>query len=99
MRSVACRLARLERLNRLRSGPQRVRVQYLKRLPGGYTGPRHTVTVRQLPPVEAPFSREYDWFEWEESPGPEPMPVSKASRDNETIIQGRYVQTKLAWSA
>ena len=59
MRSVVSRLARLERLNRLSTAPQRFRIQYgyLKTLPDDYIGPRHVVTVRQLPPVE----RGEDW--------------------------------------
>jgi hypothetical protein len=70
VRSVVSRLARLERLNRLSTGPQRLRIQYgyLKTLPDDYIGTRHVVTVRQLPPVK----RGEDWFQWEERPGPEP---------------------------
>ena len=54
MRSLVSRLARLERLNRLSTAPKRLRIQYgyLKTLPEDYTGPRHVVTVKQLPPVE-----------------------------------------------
>ena len=79
MRSVVSRLARLERLNRLSTGPKRLRIQYgyLKTLPDDYRGPRHTVTVRQLPPVEPG----QDWFEWEERAGPEPV----ADRDTRTF--------------
>ena len=49
MRSVVSRLARLERLNRLSTAPQRLRIQYgyLKTLPDDYIGPRHVVTVKQ----------------------------------------------------
>jgi hypothetical protein len=52
VRSVVSRLARLERLNRLSTAPQRLRIQYgyLKTLPDDYIGPRHVVTVKQLPP-------------------------------------------------
>ena len=59
VRSVVSRLARLERLNRLSTAPQRFRIKYgyLKTLPDDYIGPRHVVTVRQLPPVE----RGEDW--------------------------------------
>jgi hypothetical protein len=66
MRSVVSRLARLEQLNRLRTGPQRIRIQYgyLKTLPDDYIGPRHTVTVRRLPPGPGAYSGE-DWFDWE----------------------------------
>ena len=49
----------------------------MKTLPDDYIGPRHTVTVRQLPPVEPGE----DWFEWEERPGPEP--ASNATGPNE----------------
>jgi hypothetical protein len=47
VRSVVSRLARLERLNRLSTAPQRLRIQYgyLKTLPEDYAGPRHVVTV------------------------------------------------------
>src|ERR1017187_1931841 len=52
VRSVVSRLARLERLNRLSTAPQRLRIQYgyLKTLPDDDIGPRHVVTVKQLPP-------------------------------------------------
>jgi hypothetical protein len=61
VRSVVSRLARLERLNRLSTAPQHFRIQYgyLKTLPDDHVGPRHTVTVKQLPPVE----RGEDWLE------------------------------------
>ncbi|MGA2593732.1 MAG: hypothetical protein ABSH32_27810 [Bryobacteraceae bacterium] len=67
MKTVPGRLPRLERLNRLSTAPQCFRIQYgyLKTLPHDYIGPRHTVTVKRLPPVE----RGEDWFEWEERPG------------------------------
>jgi hypothetical protein len=88
---MVSRLARLEQLNRLRTPPQRIRVQYgyLKTLPDDYTGPRHVVTVRQLPPVEPGE----DWFQWEERPGPEP--ASTASHPNdEILVHVCYVETK-----
>ena len=45
----------------------------MKKLPEDYTGPRHVVTVRQIPPEEiAPAERDDNWYEWEERPGPEP---------------------------
>jgi hypothetical protein len=91
VRSVVSRLARLERLNRLSTVPQRLRVQYgyLKTLPEDYTGPRHVVTVRRIPPVEPGE----DGYEWEERPGPEP--VSHASGpDDELVIQMCYVDMK-----
>jgi hypothetical protein len=88
---VVSRLARLERLNRLRTAPQRIRVQYgyLKTLPDDYIGPRHVVTVRQLPPVEPGE----DWFEWEERPGPEPTSNTTGPND-ETLIRVSYVEAK-----
>jgi hypothetical protein len=51
VRSMVSRVARLERLNRLSTAPQRLRIQYgyLKTLPDDYAGPRHVVPVRQLP--------------------------------------------------
>src|ERR1039458_6180061 len=54
VRSVVSRLARLERLNRLSTAPQRLRIQYgyLKTLPDDDIGPRHVVTVKQLPPSQ-----------------------------------------------
>jgi hypothetical protein len=94
MRSVVSRLARLEQLNRLRTGTQRIRVEYgyLKKLPDDYTGPRHTVAVRRLPPGPGAYSRD-DWYEWEERPGPEP--VSNATGpDDELVIRVHYVEMK-----
>jgi hypothetical protein len=96
MKSVVSRLARLEQFNRLRTAPQRIRIQYgyLKTLPDDYTGPRHVVTVKQIPPEElAPAERAEAWFEWEERPGPEP--ASPASRPNdERVVQVCYVEGK-----
>jgi hypothetical protein len=92
VRSVVSRLARLEQLNRLRTAPQRIRVQYgyLKTLPEDYIGPRHVVTVGQLPPGPGAYSGE-DWFDWEERPGPEP--ASPTSRPNdELVVQVCYVE-------
>ena len=73
MRSVRSRLARLEQVNRQRTAPQRLRIQYgyLKTLPDDYIGPRHVATVRQLRPGPGAYSCQ-DWFEWAERPGPEP---------------------------
>jgi|HubBroStandDraft_6_1064221.scaffolds.fasta_scaffold2427361_1 hypothetical protein len=91
MRSVVSRLARLEQLNRLSTAPRRFRIQYghLKTLPDDYTGSRHVVTVKQLPP-----GREgEDWYEWEERPGPEPA-SNATGPDDEQIIQVRYVERK-----
>jgi len=79
MRSVASRVKQLERLHRLHTGRPRIVIQhgYLKALPPDYTGPRHTVTVRQLPPD----SRGKERFEWEERPGPGPSEASNANDD------------------
>jgi hypothetical protein len=94
VRSVVSRLARLERLNPLSTAPQRLRIQYgyLKKLPDDYTGPRHTVTVRRLPPRPGAYSGE-PWFEWEERPGP--GPAEDADRfSNEQIVRVCYVKGK-----
>ena len=89
MRSVVSRLARLERLSRLSTAPQRLRIQYgyLKTLPDDYIGPRHVVTVKQLPPRPDGEDR----FEWEERPGPEP--ASNASDpDDDLLVRVCYVE-------
>jgi hypothetical protein len=90
MRSVVTRLARLEQLNRLSMAPRRLRIQYghLKTLPDDYTGPRHVVTVKQLPPGRDGE----EWYEWEERPGPGPPDDTDCS--DEQIIQVRYVERK-----
>jgi hypothetical protein len=62
---------------------------YLKTLPDDYTGPRHVVTVRQLPPVEPGE----DWFEWEERTGPDPASNAPSPND-EIVVQVRYVEAK-----
>ena len=87
MKAIASRLARLERENRLSAAPRRLRIQYgnLTTLPDDYTGPRHVVTLQQLPP-ESPGE---DWFEWEERPGPEPV-----TPNDEFIVQVCYVEGK-----
>ena len=96
MRSVVSRLARLEQLNRLSTAPKRLRVEWgnLKQLPEDYTGPRHVVTVRRIPPEELPpTQREEAWFDWEERPGPEP--VSNATGpDDELVIHVCHVDMK-----
>jgi hypothetical protein len=91
MRSVVSRLARLEQLNRLSTAPRRIRIQYghLKILPDDYTGPRHTVTVKQLPQGRDGD----DWFEWEEQPGAEPASTDGRPND-EIVVQVRYVESK-----
>src|ERR1017187_4337895 len=73
MRHLVSRLARLERLSRLSTAPQRLRIQsgYLKKLPDDNIGPRHIVTVRRLPPGPGAYPGE-DWFQREERPGPGP---------------------------
>ena len=94
VRSVVSRLARLERLNRMSTAPSRLRVQYgyMKTLPDDYTGPRHTVTVRRLPPGPGADSGE-PWFEWEERPGPEP--ASDATGPNDGVLAHVYVDAKM----
>jgi hypothetical protein len=88
---VVSRLARLERLNRISTAPQHLRIEYgyLKTLPDDYIGPRHVATVRQLPPVE----RGEDWFEWEERPGPEPA-SNATGRDDVFLVRVCYVERK-----
>jgi hypothetical protein len=51
MRSIVSRLARLER-QQADHAPHRIVIQYgyLKELPASYSGPRHVVTIRQIPP-------------------------------------------------
>jgi hypothetical protein len=88
VRSVVARLARLERESRLSRAPWRLRIEYgnLTTLPDDYTGPRHTVTVRQL----AKDSDGHDWFDWEERPGPAPAANATDSSD-ELLIRVCYV--------
>jgi hypothetical protein len=93
MRSIVSRLARLERQDARTAGARRIVIQYgyLKELPAGYSGPRHVVTVRQIPPDElAPSSRADNWFEWEERPGPGPAETADR-RGDEQIISVCYV--------
>ena len=92
MRSVVSRLARLERLNRLSTAPQRIRIQYgyLTTLPDDYIGPRHVVTVKQIPPEELPpTERANPWLEWEARRGPGPAEDADRLRD-EQIIRVSY---------
>ena len=96
MRAIAKRLRRLEDRFGPASGPRRMVVQYgyLKRLPDDYTGPRHVVTVKQIPPEELPpASRAEAWFEWEERPGPEPASTA-SHRNDEILVHVCYVETK-----
>jgi hypothetical protein len=91
VRSVVSRLARLEQLNRLRTAPRRLRIEYgyLARLPDDYCGPRHVVTVKQLP--RQPDGEE--WFEWEERPGAEPSSTDTGPND-ELLIHVTYVEAR-----
>jgi hypothetical protein len=93
MRSVVSRLARLERFNRLSIAPRRLRIEYgyLRTLPDDYIGPRHTVTVRQLPPGLGAYAGD-EWFDWEERPGRGPADL--ADLNDEQIIQVSYVEAK-----
>ena len=93
MRSVVSRLARLERFNRLSIAPRRLRIEYgyLRALPDDFAGPRHVVTVRQLPPGPGVYSGD-EWFEWEERPGRGPADL--ADLNDEQIIQVSYVEAK-----
>ena len=93
MRSMVSRLSRLERVTQESTGPRRFRIQYgyLKTLPADYAGPRHVVTVRQLPPGPGAYTGE-DWLDWEERPGPEPP--ANAADPAETIIHVCYVEAK-----
>ena len=91
MRSIVSRLARLERETQESTAPRRLRIQYgyLKTLPSDYTGPRHTVTVKQL----ATDSDGHEWFEWEERPGR--APAANAGRSNdEMLVQVSYVEAR-----
>ena len=91
MRAIARRLCRLENRNALSAAAQRFRIEYgyLKTLPDDYTGPRHTVTVRQL----AADSEGHDWFDWEERPGPAPAASATGSSD-EVLIRVCYVEAQ-----
>jgi len=96
MRSVRSRLARLEQVNRQRTAPQHLRIEYgnLKTLPDDYIGPRHVVMLKQIPPEELPpAERAKPWFEWEERPGPEPVTTASLPND-EILVQVHYVETK-----
>jgi hypothetical protein len=59
MRSLLTRLKRLEdiRAGEQRYSPLQLEIGYLKKLPPEYTGPRHTVTVRQTPQWALPVGR------------------------------------------
>ena len=95
MRSLVSRLKRLEQAQRMRVGPRRIRIEpgYLKTLPSDYVGPRHQITVRQIPPEELPPAhRAENWFEWEERPGLGPEPQS-SGRDDEMVVQVQYVES------
>ncbi len=62
------RLVRLERIEAVSRLVIRIRIGAVKRLPREYTGERHLVVVKQLPPR----SPGHEWVEFEERPGPEP---------------------------
>ena len=62
------RLVRLERIEVVSRLVIRIRIGEVKRLPTEYTGERHLVVVKQLPPR----SPGQEWVEFEERPGPEP---------------------------
>jgi hypothetical protein len=91
---VVSRLARLERFNRLITAPPRIRIHYgyLRTLPDDFTGPRHTVTVKELPPGPGAHSGD-DWFVWEERPGLGPAEIADVLND-EQIIQVSYLEMK-----
>jgi hypothetical protein len=92
IRSVV--LARLEPFNRLSIAPRRLRIEYgyLRALPDDFAGPRHVVTVRQLPPGPGACSAD-DWFEWEERAVPGPLEDADYLND-EQIIQVSYMEGK-----
>ena len=57
MRSLVSRLKRLEQIERKVARPRFViHSGYLKTLPSDYVGPRHQITVRQIPQEELPPS-------------------------------------------
>jgi hypothetical protein len=89
---MVSRLSRLERVTQESTGPRRFRIQYgyLKTLPADYAGPRHVVTVRQLPPGPGAYTGE-DWLEWEERPGPAPAADLTGSND-EMLVHVCYVE-------
>ena len=105
MRSFNSRLARLERIEKQLAAENREKLEgplpekrrvihygYLKQLPPDYTGPRHVVTVRRIPPEElAPSERGYLWFDWEERPGPGPDQVDQGRAD-EAVVRVEYVE-------
>jgi hypothetical protein len=62
----------------------RIQYGYLRTLPEDYTGPRHVVTVKEIPPEDLPSSRAEAWFEWQERPGLEP--ASTASRPKDDLL-------------
>src|ERR1039458_1995181 len=77
------------RASRLPQAPQRLRIQYgyLKTLPDDDIGPRHIVTVKQLPPVE----RGEEWFARGEPPGPEPASAARRPADD-LLVRVCYVE-------
>ena len=95
MRAIARRLRRLENRNALSPAAQRFRVQfgYLKTLPDDYTGPRHTVTVRQL----AADSEGHDRFDWEEQPGL--APAANATGSSDEVLIRILLRGSAVWQA
>ena len=86
MRSLASRLARLERMEVRTSGRCGRIVQLgrvIKRLPADFVGPRHLVAVNQLPPD----SGGHPWFEWEERPEPAPA----GDQNDERVLKVSFV--------
>ncbi len=81
MRSrLTSRLVRLERAEAVSRWSVRIRCGHVKRLPREYTGERHLVVVKQLPPN----SYGLELVEFEERPGLAPQRSSGPS--NERII-------------
>jgi hypothetical protein len=87
VRAIARRLRRLENRTARITTVQLFGIQYsyLKTPPDDFTGPRHVVTVKQLPPVE----RAEDWFEWQERHGAEPL--SPASPNDDLVVRVWYL--------
>jgi hypothetical protein len=89
MRTILGRLKRLEQVRSVeqRNGPLTIEFGYvIKRLPQEYSGPRHLVTLGQLPDGK---------HQWEECPGPSPIAEQgnrllvefvRAARDPEGVV-------------
>jgi hypothetical protein len=63
-------LTRLDRLEAILAPKPAPRICYgwLAKLPAKYVGERHVVMVKGDPSWSSPF----EWYEWEERPGPAP---------------------------